>query len=156
MVNLGLGLLKTEYTELELSDTRTLNNPDDTVDLSGNELISAPQISGNISVDYDVLRLNSGDLSLNINANYQSRQWYSAYNDDASYEHIKQDAYALINTRLSWRSADDTYSVSLWAKNLTDKEYDGYAINLQAGFGFDYFQQGPPRTYGLEFTYRYY
>ncbi|GAA4100170.1 TonB-dependent receptor [Zhongshania borealis] len=155
MVNIGLGLLKTEYTELELSDTRTLNNPDDTVDLSGNELISAPQVSGNISVDYAVLRLNSGDLSLNINANYQSRQWYSAYNDDASYEHIKQDAYALVNTRLSWRSADDTYSISLWAKNLADQEYDGYAINLQAGFGFDYFQQGPPRSYGLELTYRY-
>ncbi|CAA0111378.1 Colicin I receptor [Zhongshania aliphaticivorans] len=155
MLNLGIGLLKTEYTELELSDTRTLNNPDDTVDLSGNELISAPQISGNISLDYDVLRLESGDLILNVNANYQSKQWYSAYNDDASYEHIKQDPYALINTRLSWHVSDDSYSLSLWAKNLMDEEYDGYAINLQAGFGFDYFQQGPPRTYGLEFTYRY-
>ena len=155
MISAGLGLLETEYTELTLSDTRTLNNPDDTVDLAGNELISAPKVSGNISVDYDLLILDAGYLSLNINANYQSKQWYSAYNEKASYEHIKQDAYALYNGRLSWHGSDGSYSVSLWGKNLSDEEYDGYAINLQAGFGYDYFQQGPPRTYGLEFSYRF-
>ena len=155
IVNLGLGLLDTEYTELELSDTRTLNDPDDTVDLAGNELISAPKMSGNISLDYDVLNLDSGYLTANLNANYQSKQWYSAYNEKGSYENIKQDAYAVVNGRVSWRAADESYSVSLWGKNLADKEYDGYAINLQAGFGFDYFQQAPPRTYGVEVTYRW-
>ena len=42
-----------------------------------------------------------------------------------------------------------------YKNTLTDEQYDSYAINLQAGFGFDYFQQGMPRTYGLEVTYRY-
>jgi len=155
IMNLGIGLLETEYTELELSDTRTLNDPDDTVDLSGNELISAPKMSGNISLDYDVLNLDSGYLTANLNANYQSKQWYSAYNEKGSYENIKQDAYAVVNGRVSWRAADESYSVSVWGKNLADKEYDGYAINLQAGFGFDYFQQAPPRTYGVEVTYKW-
>lgn len=155
MVNFGLGLLDSEYTELTLSDTRTLNDPDDTVDLSGNSLISAPDVSANLSVDYDIIVAQSGYLSLNLNANYQSEQWYSAYNDKAGYDKIKQDAYTLVNGRLTWRSSDESYSVSLWGKNLTDQEYDGYAINLQAGFGFDYFQQGAPRTYGLEMTYRW-
>ncbi len=155
LLQIGLGYLKSQYTELSLSDTRTLNDPDDTVDLSGNELISAPELSGNISVDYEMLHTDSGYMSLNLNANFQSRQWYSAYNDKGGYEHIKQDAYALYNARMTWRAIDDSYSISVWGKNLTDEEYDGYAINLQAGFGFDYFQQGAPRTYGVEATYRW-
>lgn len=155
IINVGLGVLDTEYTELTLSDTRTLNDPNDTVDLSGNELISAPKLSGNISFDYDILVTDAGYLSLNVNANYQSEQWYSAYNDDAGYDKIKQDAYAVYNSRLTWRSYDNTYSIALWGKNLSEAEYDGYAINLQAGFGFDYFQEGAPRTYGAEFTYRF-
>ncbi len=155
VVNFGLGLLESEYTELTLSDTQTLNDPDDNVDLSGNELISAPKVSGNISLDYDVLVTDAGFLSFNVNANYQGEQWYSAYNDKAGYDKIKQDPYTLVNSRLTWRSYDNSYSVALWGKNLTETEYDGYAINLQAGFGFDYFQEGAPRTYGLEMTYRW-
>ncbi|WP_255558497.1 TonB-dependent receptor [Zhongshania aquimaris] len=155
MLMMGIGYLETEYTELELSDTQTLNNPNDTVDLSGNELISAPKISGNISVDYEVYSGDRGYLSWNVNANYQDKQWYSAYNDIGGYENIKQDAYALVNTRLTWRGVNEDYSVSLWAKNLAQEEYDGYAINLQAGFGFDYFQAGPPRTFGMDATYKF-
>ena len=102
-----------------------------------------------------MLVTDAGFLSFNVNANYQGEQWYSAYNDKAGYDKIKQDPYTLVNSRLTWRSYDNSYSVALWGKNLTETEYDGYSINLQAGFGFDYFQEGAPRTYGLEMTYRW-
>ena len=125
------------------------------MDLAGNELISAPKISGNISIDYEVFNIDAGYLSLNVNANYQDDQWYSAYNDKTGYDNIRQEAYALYNGRLTWFGASEDYTIALWGKNLTDEQYDSYAINLQAGFGFDYFQQGMPRTYGLEVTYRY-
>jgi len=154
-VQFGVGILQSEYTELELSNVQTVNNDDDVVDLAGNELISAPKISANISVDYDVITTDEGYLSLNVNANYQDDQWYSAYNDKIGYDNIRQDAYALVNGRLTWFGNDGDYSIALWGKNLTETKYDGYAINLQAGFGFDYFQQGAPRTYGLDVTYRY-
>jgi iron complex outermembrane recepter protein len=154
-VQFGLGILETEYTDLYLSNVQTVNNDDDEVDLSGNELISAPKISANVSIDWEILNIDEGFLSLNVNGNYQDKQWYSAYNDKIGYEHIKQDAYALYNARLTWFSSNEDYSVALWGKNITGTKYDGYAINLQAGFGFDYFQQGAPTTYGLEFSYRY-
>ncbi|WP_372864956.1 TonB-dependent receptor, partial [Spongiibacter sp.] len=154
-VQLGLGFLKTEYTELELSNVQTVNDDSDNVDLAGNELISAPKISGNVSVDYEIINTEHGYLSMNLNANYQDEQWYSANNDKIGYENIRQDAYALYNARFTWFSHGDDYTVSLWGKNLTETEYDTYAINLQAGFGFDYYQQGAPRTYGLEISYRY-
>ena len=154
-VQLGLGILKSEYTELELSNVQTVNNDDDVVDLAGNELISAPKISANISIDYEILANNYGNLSMNLNGNYQDDQWYSAYNDKIGYDHIRQDAYGLYNARFTWFGSDENYSVAIWGKNLTETKYDGYAINLQAGFGFDYFQQGSPRTYGIEVTYRF-
>ena len=155
MVQMGLGILETEYTELSLANSQTMNNDDDMVDLAGNELISAPKISGNISIDYEVFNIDAGYLSLNVNANYQDDQWYSVYNDKTGYDNIRQQAYALYNGRLSWFGVSEDYTIALWGKNLTDERYDSYAINLQAGFGFDYFQQGMPRTYGLEVTYRY-
>ena len=153
IVSGGFGYLDTEYTELSLSDTETLNNSGDELDLSGNQLISAPEFSGNISIDWDLLNVDAGYLSLNVNANYQDLQWYSAYNDDGGYENIKQDAYALINSRLTWRGNLKDYSISIWGKNLTQEEYDSYAINLQAGFGYDYFQPGQPMTFGIDVSY---
>lgn len=154
-VQLGIGVLQTEYTELELSNVQTVNDDDDIVDLAGNELISAPALSANISIDYELLNNDHGYLSVNLNGNYQDDQWYSAYNDKIGYENIRQDAYALYNARMTWFGHNEDYTIAIWGKNLTETQYDGYAINLQAGFGFDYYQQGAPRTYGLEVTYRY-
>ncbi|CAA0111436.1 Colicin I receptor [Zhongshania aliphaticivorans] len=154
-IQVGIGLLKSEYTELVLANVETINNDDDFVDLAGNELISAPQISMNMSIDYELFATDTGYMSMNLNGNYQSEQWFSAYNDKNGYENIRQDAYALVNGRLSWYSNDGSYTVALWGKNLMETEYDGYAINLQGTFGFDYYQQGSPRTYGLEMSYRY-
>ena len=154
-VQLGMGILETEYTELELSNVQTVNDDDDVVDLSGNELISAPKISANVSIDWEIFSNNAGYLSMNLNGNYQDDQWYSAYNDKIGYENIKQDAYAIYNARFTWFSSNDDYTIAIWGKNITETKYDSYAINLQAGFGFDYYQQGAPATYGLEMTYRY-
>ena len=140
---------------MTLANTETIADTDDTVDLAGNELISAPKWNYSISADYDLLVLESGYLSLNVNANFQDDQWYSAYNDDNGYGEIGQDAYWLYNARLSWYASDDSYSISLWGKNLADEEYDVYAINLQAGFGFDQYLAGEPRSYGAEVTLRF-
>jgi iron complex outermembrane receptor protein len=149
-VQSAIGLLDTEYTELTLANTETIADQEDRVDLSGNELISAPKLNFSISADYDLLITEYGYLSVNGNANFQDDQWYSAYNDQYGYDNIRQDAYWLYNGRLSWYANDGSYSVSVWGKNLLEEEYDSYAINLQAGFGFDQYLAGQPRTYGLE------
>ncbi len=154
-LQMGLGLLESEYKELSLRNTESIANVDDTIDLSGNELISAPKVNLNLSVDYDVLVTNIGTLSVNANSSYQSHQWFSAYNDAIGYEKIEQDAYWLFNGRVTWYGADDRYQVSIWGKNILDEEYDSYAINLQAGFGYDYYTAGAARTFGVDVTYRY-
>lgn len=154
-VQAGIGYLETEYSELSLANTETLGDPDDRVDLSGNELISAPKINFSLSVDYDLLITDFGYLSINGNTSYQDDQWFSAYNDKNGYDKIRQDAYWLVNGRLGWYANDGSYSVSLWGKNLADKEYHVYALNLQASFGFDEYIAGEPRSYGMEVTWNF-
>ncbi len=155
VLQLGIGVLESEYTDLELRNIETIDDNEATINLTGNELISAPPINISISVDYDLYQNNHGYLSFNANANYQDDQWYSAYNDKAGHEFIRQDAYWIYNGRLSWYASDDSWNAALWVKNLTEEEYDTYAINLQASFGFDYYSQGAPRTWGAELTFNF-
>ena len=154
-IQLGVGILETEYTDLELRDTSTLADLDDTIKLDGNELISAPPLNVSISADYDIYTGDSGYLSLNLNANYQDEQWFSAYNDAAGYEQGREDAYTIYNARLGWYDNDGRYQIALWGKNITDEEYKTYSINLQASFGIDYYMIGDPMMYGLEATYNF-
>ena len=160
-IRAGLGLLDTEYTELALAELGT-PNPADNVDLAGNELINAPKTNFNFGIDYEKPISDQVVAKLNLDGNYQSKQWYSAYNDFVSpanpvidYSPIKQDAYWVFNGRVTFANADDTMALSFWGKNLFDEDYDVYAISLAGGFGFNYFQEADPRRYGAEFTYKF-
>lgn len=157
----GLGILDTEYTELALAELGT-PNPVDTVDLAGNELISAPGVNFNFAVDYEKLLSDNVVARVNLDGNYQGKQWYSAYNDFVSpvnpaidYGPIQQDAYWVFNGRLTFANVNDTLALSFWGKNLFDEAYDVYSISLAAGLGFNYFIEAKPRTYGAELTYRF-
>ncbi len=154
-IQMAVGLLETEFSELTLANTETIEQDNDQVDLSGNELISAPKLNFSFSVDYDLIITDSGYLSVNANASYQGDQWFSAYNDQYGYGEIRQDAYWLYNGRLGWYASDGSYSVSLWGKNLLAEEYNVYALNLQASFGYDEYLVGEPRTYGIEAAYHF-
>ncbi len=153
-MQLGVGYLDSQYKELTLADTTTLADPNDQVDLAGNDLISAPQWNVSLSLDWDIVTTGYGYLAANYNVVYQTQQWFSAYNGDAEYEANQQPAYFLHNARLSWFAADDSWTLALWGKNLADEEYDFYGIDIQASFGYTYFIAGPPRSYGLELSYR--
>ena len=155
ILQFAFGVLDTEYKELSLADTTTLLDSEDEIDLAGNELISAPKLNYSISIDYDLLMTEFGYLTLNANANYQDDQWYSAYNEKARYDQIKQDDYWLANARLTWFSSDERWNAAVWVKNIEDVEYDVYAIQLQSGFGYDYFLPGAPRTWGAEVNVRF-
>jgi iron complex outermembrane receptor protein len=61
---------------------------------------------------------------------------------------LSQDSYSLYNARLSWQSANDNLELSLWARNLADKEYLVYAFDLSF-LGFNEEMIGMPRTYGI-------
>ena len=66
-----------------------------------------------------------------------------------------QDSYVKVNARLALASTDETWSVALIGKNLTDETTFGN------GFGVGFFtgswakNRQAPRTVALEFGYRF-
>jgi iron complex outermembrane recepter protein len=144
----SLGLLNSKYQELELHG----------VDLSGNQLIQAPHVSGSLAVNWRFLQLNAGDLHLMLDGNWYSRQYFDAQNT----ERVSQGPYAIANGRLSFagnRASTSGFDVGVWVKNLADRQYLQYGLAQrdpsEGGLGFDYGLVGEPRTYGLDVRYRF-
>ena len=60
--------------------------------------------------------------------------------------------YWLFNARVSYETPN--WSVAIWGKNLANKYYYNYGLNINI-FGLDYLNRGTPRTYGVELTARF-
>lgn len=136
--------LDSEYKQIALKGT----------DLAGNSLISAPKWSGTVSADYQAALTSDVTAFFHVDASYRSRQWYSAFNAKNGYGNIGQPKYGLVNGRVGVR-ADAGYELAFWVKNLFDRKYVSYAINIQDAYAMDYLMDGPPRTYGVELSYKF-
>lgn len=150
----GLGWLDAEYTELEMPRLATLD-PLDTIDLKGNTPVNSPEWNFNFMVNYEFSVTENWYSSINVNGTYTGDQWFSAYNGDDGHQDLKQDSYWLFNARWTIAEQDDRIAVSAWVNNILDEEYDVYAVNLQGGFGYNYFLEGKPQSYGIDVTYRF-
>jgi len=113
-------------------------------DFSGNTLPIAPDWNLNGLIEYSV-PFKSSELTAQLNAVYVDEQVYDAANTPM----VKGSGYGLINFRLQFIDSSDRYSVALWAKNLTDKEYVSEASNNTDAGNIGLFY-GDPRTFGLE------
>jgi iron complex outermembrane recepter protein len=117
-------------------------------DLTGKTLPSAPKLNVNGLVRYSVA-VPGGTLDLQVDGKYQSSQFFSV-NDDPL---LRQDAYGIYNARISYAVLKDRLTLSLWGKNLADKGYLVGAYDL-AIYGWDQYNVGEPRTYGVTVQYR--
>ncbi len=150
----GLGYLDSEYTELVLPMLSTIN-PLDTIDLKGNTPVSSPEINFNFAIDYEFTIADKVLTRLRFDGNFVDDQWYSAYNEFDGHQDIRQDAYWLFNGQVLFSDPGERYQLALWMRNIFDEEYSNYAINLQSGFGYNYFMDAAPRAYGVDFTIMY-
>jgi iron complex outermembrane receptor protein len=141
MVRAGLGLIDAEVKKGILGG----------VDLKGNQLPQAPDTNFNLAVDWEMLNLDAGMLTLHVDTSYTDTQFFDVFN----VERIEADSYWLTNARLTFEQADSNWSVSIWGKNLADEEYNTSIIDLQAFFGYDYTHVGARRSYGADVTFRF-
>ena len=139
-VNLGLGLLDTEYEDFVIP----------TGDFSGNDITMSPEVTFNGLIQYDIHLANNGRVTLQTDFNYQDEVWFDALNNPL----LSEDDYWIWNARITWTSADDTWEVAAFGRNLGDEEYMVYAFDLSF-FGFNEEMLGTPRAYGVDVTYRY-
>lgn len=115
------------------------------VDATGNDLLRTPDLTANISVNYE-RPLGEGMAEVNASYYYTSKFYFDAAND------AEQDAYSLLNLRTSWSPMTDNYNLALFANNVTDEEYLVQVLPQSAAMLQQY---GMPRTYGVEFTLRF-
>ncbi len=133
-INASLGLLSTKVKQGAVSG----------VVIEGNRLPNAPNASATLGFDYDVMHSDAGRLTLSLDGTYTSKQYFELFN----IERMAQHGYGLVNGQLNFRTASDRFGVGIWGKNLLDKFYTRYAIDL-SGFGYDYYHLGNPRTFGI-------
>jgi iron complex outermembrane receptor protein len=113
-----------------------------------------PQHTASAYADYTFLEQSWGTLSGRLD--YQFVDEHVPFIDPAQNATSKINTYQLLNGRLTLSQvalADgQTLELSLWGKNILDKEYRVTTIPFGA-WTVSYY--GNPRTYGLDATYRF-
>lgn len=132
----NVGYVHSNYDSLVLSGA----------DLHGNELPFTPAVTANGRLDVTIRNVAGGDLVLTPSLTYTSRQFFSPYNDLGGNGPLRQDAYVLVDGNVEWKSGP--WSLRIWGKNLTDKGAFVYGNNFVSAFGYYYFNQNQPRTFG--------
>lgn len=162
----SLGLLDTKYTGNTIDPT---NPSSATLAINGNPFPNAPKTTFSAGFDWDAFRTADGTLKVHGDTSYMGKYYFDPFKN---YGQSPCDApapgfnilqagpsiacgnpgYWLFNGRITYDTP--TWAVSVWGKNLTNKFYYTYGLNINV-FGLDYLNRGTPRTYGVEATYRF-
>jgi iron complex outermembrane receptor protein len=101
-------------TERDLSDTIVARNADFTF-----------SVSGSYTHYFD----RGGDITAQLGWAHRGRTFNTLETSDSS----RQEDFGLMDGRLTWVLSNGKTAISLWGRNLTDKEYYVSAIDLSGG-----------------------
>jgi iron complex outermembrane receptor protein len=129
--------------------------------LKGKPTGQAPKWSASLLADYEFSVC--ADLILGLTSNIRYSDGYQTTSIDVPF--ARQDAYVSVDANLRLANAKDTWELALIGKNLTNEyvvlgAYDASGTGANTGTlaGVHSDQTGffaPPRTYQLQFTYKY-
>jgi iron complex outermembrane receptor protein len=148
LVNVGAAWLSTRVQEwMAVSNSSVWPNVV-RFDASGIELPQSPRWQLNGGFDYSLDIAANLKARFGLDGNYKGRTSGGAQGiQDAT------AAYAVYNARIGLGNAHDTWSVTLWSRNLFDKYY--YPAAYQGGNGPWARSVGMPRTVGLSGEYKF-
>jgi len=115
-----------------------------------------PKYTGAIGAQYS-LPLLGGKLTPRLDMTYQSIVYFTTNNGCFTTTSTlgcgsgAQPGYALLSSRIVWESGSKKWDVSLWGRNLNNKEYFSGKLSLITFFGREQGNPAPPREYGLTF-----
>jgi len=163
----SLGYLNTKYrgNTIDPTDPSSL-----TLNINGNRFPNAPKWTAAAGVDVTAVDTGTHKLQFRGDVQYMGKYFFDPFgsygqnpcDQPAAGSLVLQatpeiacgnPGYVLVNARATY-TYDERLSISVWGKNLTDKFYYVYGLNLNAFFQ-DYFTRGAPRTYGVEATFRF-
>jgi len=167
----ALGVLDTEYDDGDCSggipagqvqSGNCIGASAGPVNVGGNPFPYAAEMTFNAGFDWDIVEFQEGYVTLHGDAAYTGQYYFDPF------EEYEGDISQLMSTgkygegegefwtyngRLSFIA--ENYSVGLWGKNLTDEDYYGFGISIENLFGNGYRMLAPPRTYGVDFNYKF-
>jgi len=141
--NGSIGLLDTEYDELVLSG----------VDLSGNKLPFAADVTAQAGFDWEAFEVSGGTVSFNGNVAYTSDVWFSPFNGLNGNQRLKQDGNTKVNLAASYKNGP--WTARAWGKNVFNEKTYGYGLDLRSAFGYDFMVPSTPATYGVSLGYEF-
>jgi iron complex outermembrane receptor protein len=114
-------------------------------DATGNWMVRAPKVTFDIGPSLQFAS-DVGKLGLSVLYYHSSGFFWNADN------RLRQPAYDIVNSTLSWTANSDKYAANLWVRNLLGAKYYSYAEEQTLG---DNTSPAAPRTYGVTFSYRF-
>ncbi len=113
-------------------------------DCSKFQVARVPKWSGTLAVQHEFGLASGAVITADTSVKYSSGRWLSIDFNPAQ----RDGAYAVLDANVTYGAPDGSYSLGLFARNLTKTVY--YTGGLQATFvGLFAANIAPPRTYGL-------
>lgn len=120
------------------------------MDISGNTLPHAPDVSLTAIYEHDFVLSNGGRLTPRVSAQYQSSQWLSWFNFGTG---DTQNAYVRGDVSLRYTEPNDKWYINGYVQNVSnDRIKSSAAASTLLANGSVVFtsQYLPPRTYGIQ------
>lgn len=137
------------HTEYKNFTNPNPTNPAQDPNLSGNQLIQAPETSLRLGAEYN-WDIADGRMKLRGEMNYQDRIYFTPYNENQ----VSREPNKKFNVFLNYDS--DHWNASLYVLNLTDRTTVANALASGGLFGSPVLGTlDPPRTYGVKVGYRF-
>ena len=138
------GWLETEVDSLEVLDPNQEGEANK-VYRDRRDQAKSPNYQYNVGTRVNITQ----NLSARVEIEGQGDSYYGYYHNG------KLDSYNLVNASANWTQGD--ISISIWARNLQDKEYSVHGLYFapdprQEGVNKTYLQYGEPRTFGVNMT----
>ncbi len=118
-------------------------------DLSGARLPGVSKFAYTIAAD--ISRPIDDHAEAYTRVDWLHRSTFNASSTNSVYSNIP--AYGVLNAKLGVRIEDGKFDVSIWARNLLNKDY--YINNTASNFGLITGLPGDPRTYGVTARVKY-
>lgn len=139
------------YNNSKFGNYQPVNKPPQAptvvIDWTGQVLDRAPKGTLRLGYTHTFEFGNGSALEAGVSARYNSGYLMSSYGDDYATRY-RQPNFTKYDAQLTWRSADDNYSVQLYGKNLSDEitveNRVPSAVNI-----------AEPRTYGVRMNARF-
>lgn len=156
---LGASLLGTEYKNFSSAFGSNAGGAIVT-DLSGNELINAPNLKLSAALNYNQPLGDGAALAFTGQVSYQSKVYYSKENEPL----MSQGGYALVDARLAYKAANGAWEIAMVVRNLFDKNYFQSSVRYTSmndvakdpnniGHPLAYPAEG--RSFGVQAAYRF-